>query len=50
MPKRSQDSSAELNDAKNYAKTMKKTTCNSENLDEVRMAFRKEGLLDSRIH
>ena len=24
--------------------------CNSENLDEVRMAFRKEGLLDSRRH
>ncbi len=24
--------------------------CNGENLDEVRMAFRKEGLLDSRRH
>ena len=24
--------------------------CNSENLDEMRMAFRKEGLLDSRRH
>ena len=24
--------------------------CNSENLDEMRMAFRKEGLLESRRH